>query len=1176
MEAKPEDFFEYYPDRDSPSIQTELAQQYEFHELKHGPKDEKLKGDDYFKTQRTYQRIGKAYDRIFLYGIPGAGKSRCYACLGEYLKYNDPFTTKSYFVTGTAQTQDFKDQLVYGITNSDYLTERIKNYDPKSKGFTTIIGNSVKENWNVHSYGTLATEFFTLIQGLEVEDANQKIRENYSGFSYFFDEIQFAKINPTKTKENRKRHQIYEMIWRISHVAERTRITLGTGTFITNSITEFGYAANLILPADSQIPVDYEFSEKIAGNCGVPISYGGPEIDWQIINKFRKGETPEEVSDYYLEQLKDYLQGRMIYISAADTGVRFSYRPVQQPLASKEDQAEIAKQISNYEKLKAVNPATEKVRFLEFAQRNGKLAIQGRTYQEYHSRVRTADDKRSFKLEEEKYILTFVFPESPNVEKNWGVKAGNYWLTTKGGIYDFNENAETDGPSLREYMTSRLGELSAKMEFARHGAANHMGKGYCMFEAVQGGGIYVHGLALQLVQRVFLKDKWYSGGFERYTSGTKRVNFFKVKSLSQYLTKAPRYAIIAGDVPAQEVQDILTVFKHIDNLHGEYIKEILISKVGQTGLNLHSVSRIYNFFTSHSPAELLQGLSRANRATSHVEYLKWWNENFPDIPFFIEVNLMACIFPKGYTPRDTTDSGIYLRTHKKDINIACMNRVMKRTAMTGYILEERNTHPSMQDNSSECDYMKCKLDFLSEEPDISKMRYENYLLMYAKQAVADRVEDLKRELDLNGNISIAKYVARVSGGKEPARSIAYLAVIHLKEMESQTDRFGLSSEIVEHSGRLYSIRKNTRISTGYFSSFYSRNLITIETLSLEKILESKYAEESRTMYDQMIEETSKAEISSMFGVLSPGVKAIILERAVDEVIANPELVNDRKNFFEVVSFGETEPGNLISMLEPLAKLRGGGYSDLAEEGQPIFVHNAYVFEESKSKTAMAARYTRFLGRLRVRRQSEEEWRDCSITENQVYSEVFSTNFERIADVIDKKRDMRIYGLITNYPMTEIRIVDRTAETEISKGSEIASGQTAHQIPQKSKLLMYMWVVGMRPDMNEVESSFPGMSVFQKRKVLHILKHGEHSYKQVSFPEGLVYHFNPGKNKEVNKAPAEMVHFFHYYLAQPQSMVSKTFLAKQLAVFLNANDMIVSPSLNKYQITEAVQNWTSDF
>lgn len=1173
MEAKPEDFFEYYPDQDSPTIQTELAEKYEFHELKHGSKDEKLKGDDYFKTQRTYQRIGKAYNRILLYGIPGAGKSRCYACLGEYLKYNDPFTVKSYFVTGTAQTQDFKDQLVYGITNSDYLTERIKTYDPKSKGFSTVIGNSVKENWNVHSYGTLVAEFLTLIQGLQVEDANQKIREKYSGFSYFFDEIQFVKINPSKTNKDRKRHQIYAMLWRLGHVAERTRITLGTGTFITNSIREFAYAANLILPADSQIPVDPGFSQKIAEESGIPISYGGPNIDWGIIDKFQEGETPEEVSDYYLEQLKDYLCGRMIYISSADTGVRFSYRPVQQPLASKEDQAEIAKQIANYEKLKTINPATEKVRFLEFAQRNGELALQGKTYQKYHNRE--GSGKRSFKLEEEKYILTFVFPESPNVDKNWGVNAGNYWLTTKGGIYDFNEAAETKGPSLKEYMTSRLGELSVKMEFARHGAANHMGKGYCMFEAVQGGGIYVYGLSLQLVQRVFLKDKWYSGGFERYTSGSKRVNFFKIKSLSQYLTKAPRYAIIAGDVPAQEIQDILTVFKHIDNLHGEYIKEILISKVGQTGLNLHSVSRIYNFFTSHSPAELLQGLSRANRATSHVEYLQWWNQNFPNIPFFIEVNLMACIFPKGYKPRDTTDSGIYMRTHKKDINIACMNRVMKRTAMTGYILEGRNTHPSLEDNSSECDYMKCKLDFLSEEPDLSRMKYENYLLMYAEQAVADRVEDLKRELDMNGNISIAKYIARVSGGKEPARSVAYLAVIHLKEMESQTDRFGLSSEIVEHSGRLYSIRKNTRIATGHFSSFYSRNLITIETLSLEKVLESKYTLESRAMYGRMIEGASKAEISSMFGVLSPGVKARILERAVDEVIANSELMNDRRNFFEVVSFGETEPGNLISMNEPLNKLRGG-YSESNEEGQLVFIHNAYVFEESKSKTAMAARYTRFLGRLRVRRQSEEEWRDCSTTENQVYSEVFSTNFERIADIIDKKRDMRIYGLITNYPMTEIRIVDRTAETEISKGSEIASGQTAHQIPRKSKLLMYMWAVGMRPDMIEIEASFPDMKVVSKRKVLNTLKHGKYEYKKVAFPEGLVYYFNPGKNTEVNKAPAKMVHFFHYYLAQPQSMISKMFLAKRLAVFMNANDMIVSPSLNKYQITEAVQNWTSDF
>lgn len=1195
MSFRLEDQFEEYPDQDDPEIQRKLARYYEMAECTSGRDDRKLPGDDAFTQQRLYQRLGYVYPRLALLAEAGVGKSQSEIYLSEYLKTHDPYTNRSYFLTGNTQIPDFKKQLVYGYAKSPYRTEKIETYKSASKGLFKTISNAIKTRYEVRSYGQFAGELKNLIKGMNWEEGNEAIRRKYSGGYFFLDEIQLMKITFGQTAQDKDRHEKYWLIWRLCHVVQRARITVASARPLTNTIHEFAYAMNLILPAEMQIPVDKVFMEKYTSEMGIKISYG-PAIDWKV-GKMRKETSIEEASDYYLEKFMPYLNGKIMFVASPETGVELSYAPVPQPLASEEDQAEIEKMRAR--QLGRNKAGEEKLlsrlRLLPFAlTEEGQLDIQGATYLEYLKSGKK--EKNVFEDRTQKEILTFTFPKvKGSSTQNWGIKAENEWLQTlTDGTVIYREGVETeDGKTLQWYLENSLASCSVKMAYDRHQAIHYPGKGYSFFDILHGGGTNIYGLVLEEGGPVFLKDAYTDKSFQRYNSRSYDINYRNVPvgELSTRISKVPRYAIITGESQNQtEMFNILDLFNHPDNDDGEFLKRIIISRVGQVGTNLAAVKYINSFFISHNPSDLYQAIRRAVRATSHIRQVEELRKTDPEAKFEIEVNLMVCIFPKGFKyggSQTTADIQMMQRTYEKDLNNSVITRTYKRLAVTAWILDERNTLDSGYDLEAECDYMNCGIDYVTEEPSAEDYDYTNYLLLYAGYEIDQEAEKILSVLREQGFLSLIRYVNDNYGTQEPQRSICLLAAASMIDSSITgtkhdiRDRYGFTSNVVEKQGTLYLNRKNSIVPQGFFTSYYTHNLIAVKKRSIEEILEERYAKElEETLMSVEKYGNDMSELSIFINSLGTKVKALFLEELIDRLLAKKTLPENYTEILEIFTFHGMDVGNLIMMKEPsaetfsrIANLKDTNYHVPVEpdpDGVQVYVHNVYVFEQTKAKAGITTRAIQSVGRLRIRRATESTWRDTNNTHETIaYRSIFR---EKIAAVQNVMFNKRIYGQVIESNPGKFFIVDKTGENEMTLGTGEHHGCVCDEIGSKIEIVVYMWHVGMRPNMGYISSSV-STTIQTKRKELHNYEKtkgsGRYLNRYAVFPDQ-VYSFLEVDNPNVQLADDEMTHFFHFYLTFNQNKMPKAALCSSLAMFMYEKGLVISPTLNRFQILEILQ------
>jgi len=82
-----------------------------------------------------------------------------------------------------------------------------------------------------------------------------------------------------------------------------------------------------------------------------------------------------------------------------------------------------------------------------------------------------------------------------------------------------------------------------------------------------------------------------------------------------------RYALIGKDTDSKEAA-ILDAMNSYENRHGQYIKVLLVSPKGKEGINVANVLNIEIIDSEWNPSGTFQALSRAIRATSHLDLLK--------------------------------------------------------------------------------------------------------------------------------------------------------------------------------------------------------------------------------------------------------------------------------------------------------------------------------------------------------------------------------------------------------------------------------------------------------------------------------------------------------------------------------------------------------------------------
>lgn len=173
---------------------------------------------------------------------------------------------------------------------------------------------------------------------------------------------------------------------------------------------------------------------------------------------------------------------------------------------------------------------------------------------------------------------------------------------------------------------------------------------YVYTEFVNGEGANLFALVLEEVENYVY---WHKS--QNYIQG--ETDAFDLEFAKGAISKTPKkvkqktYALITGNVPFTERENILKVFNSKKNITGEFISLLIISKSGAEGLtfkNIRSIHIMEPFFNWARPEQVL---ARGSRLYSHAD--------LPKDKQNVQPYLYISTYPTGYPDKDkkelTTD-----------------------------------------------------------------------------------------------------------------------------------------------------------------------------------------------------------------------------------------------------------------------------------------------------------------------------------------------------------------------------------------------------------------------------------------------------------------------------------------------------------------------------------------
>jgi hypothetical protein len=126
------------------------------------------------------------------------------------------------------------------------------------------------------------------------------------------------------------------------------------------------------------------------------------------------------------------------------------------------------------------------------------------------------------------------------------------------------------------------------------------------------------------------------------------------------------YAYIAGDVSEEQQKSIEKIFKNKDNMHGDVIKILLISKKGAEGLSLKYIRQVHILEPYWDYSRINQVIARAVRLGSHVDLPPEERTVQPYIYLSIQNKEAWESMPPKSRELQTTDQLFYSRAIQKE------------------------------------------------------------------------------------------------------------------------------------------------------------------------------------------------------------------------------------------------------------------------------------------------------------------------------------------------------------------------------------------------------------------------------------------------------------------------------------------------------------------------------
>lgn len=676
------DFVDDYPCQNDPYIQYKTAQRREFNELASGNVVEKV-GGRFFKHQELFLRYVRQYNRIFNIQETGTGKSGSIINVAEFYKKNNENIKRVYIIQpGPATANDFKNQIIKLSDENEYMNDKIKYANSKAS-ITNNLTRLIKEWYSIETYQQFAKKGYT----------DKIIEEEFSDCVFFFDEAHKLRTlsDESSSISSEEINKIYDYIWRVCHVAKRTKIILATATPMINSTIDFIPLINLLLPMDFQLPF-----------------YKTKDNFYDLVT---------------LEQLEPYFRGKITFIKFLESNIEvinvgeILEKEHKVKMASDDNRLKSEPLIPEVKSVKdnqiiTINlPSHSKQPLVKTVEKNYKseakvVKLQMSEIQKAgYSRAKKS--KKSFFLAE-RQASVFVYPNG-----SFGVRGfEQYTQKDEFGVYSFIDSQ--DGKGLNKFINEKSLEdslnnlqiMSCKFHYyltieLEQSKKEKPGNSFCYIEFVNASGA----LLLGMILRIF--------GFEEYQSN---YSAFDLKTKKIQISKGKRFALLTGK--QGNLQEILNLFNSYENRHGEYIQMLIASETARDGINIKNVLRGYIMTPVWHEAGMYQALSRFIRADSH-DYLIA-ESGRPNV----EIHRLCTM--------DTVDEKLYLDSELKNIRNQRVLKFMQMCAFDGIINYERNTLKDKELELWDGESMPPKNEYI----------YNTYYLYY----VDNLIKEVKRKI----------------------------------------------------------------------------------------------------------------------------------------------------------------------------------------------------------------------------------------------------------------------------------------------------------------------------------------------------------------------------------------------------------------------------------------------
>lgn len=479
------------------------------------------------------------------------------------------------------------------------------------------------------------------------EKSTRELIEDYSDSIFWIDEAHNLNMEPDKLGTYKEKIETYRTIQWVFHTVLRSKRIISTATPMLNADVEIVFLLNLLLPRDGILPTGYDYRNAPRRDIetffpGFPFSKVakatpkeiGEYFRGQIYVKLRKeireshkelggtkldGNNQErkamDIKNVTYDEMEPYLRGKIFYIRAAETGAT----PVEKGITTVVE--------SNYNKQTYTSIVTTENSIMSPYQDAAyrQLAVKG------NIKNKNADDIYTAVRQ----VSNFAFPSTTissgqkirsidlfnaedieeiaetveDVEEIDMETMGNFkhFIKAKGDRFVIDEE-------FIDEITVNMQKYSCKYNKATYITETSPGLGYCYGTYVEGSGAIVLAACYKV------------RGYERFDENS---SVFGPDGKIR-IKPGKRYGLITGSISDARLAAMLELASSPQNLFGEYIKELILSRTGRDGININNVTRYQAIGSEWNGSANYQAKSRGIRVTSHdvllAEYQRIINE----------------------------------------------------------------------------------------------------------------------------------------------------------------------------------------------------------------------------------------------------------------------------------------------------------------------------------------------------------------------------------------------------------------------------------------------------------------------------------------------------------------------------------------------------------------------